>query len=869
MNRTLPAREDLAALAQTYRPATVAASATLPGSARRAPSGRAQRRPEELLSPCSQPLHPAVPSWNAGASTALEGAGGAQRRDSAASNDRGRQENRDGEYQIGLREHRAGGYPAQVELYRDATFELSFGRFFDYYGRLDEVRDRVGLPFASGSVAATGDHYKFNLSYNNNTPLPVLWMYETSKPGGYQDSLFTVNAEFDATNADGLFGALGGTYEAYTRDAAGRITGITTTFSGVSAAHSLPSFTSLQVTFATNQRQIATLKTASSEQHLTYDARGLPASNTVLVQRWTARSYPIGGSPPVPPYELSPGSIGTFTYKYDALGRNTELVFPDGHRRLQVWNELGRLISRCYEYAATAGAPGSAPTRCYTAQHDEVGNPTLLTDPERACTITYDDLDRLESVTCTDGTSETYAYNALGALSVHAGVAVNHQRPRVSGGGSASAGLPATHGGQPVTVDAVGKVTALGSTTLEWNRLGRLTRTVQGGVTTSYGLDSSLRRVVKQVPGSPPEFYVHEGPHVALIAHDAPEWGGIDMLFGFDDVDHPLWLYAPELYAIVWYELDLIGNVRRLRGGPVLPPPLSNLPPLPTDLGGYKYTAFGKGLPADAGTPAPYLVQPLRWQARWIDGDTGNYDFRNRVWSPDLAAFLSPDEFRYLSGTGTLWSWPGQNPMRWRDPSGRDPWSGDAIGESWMLERGDLSSDQMQSIEVARGGGVLAGFMAMLGLTVAPALETGVAMGLQRGLMSSQGSARALARAAVVAIGGAKTCAAPSGGTGGGGSPAPAINVGARGLSHVLARHFAGGAQTAGKSLFGAGETVPGLASAAESVTPVLQSGGNFARIVNAGRAIGIDRATGLPTTTYTVITDAAGNLVTMFPGTP
>ena len=30
---------------------------------------------------------------------------------------------------------------------------------------------------------------------------------------------------------------------------------------------------------------------------------------------------------------------------------------------------------------------------------------------------------------------------------------------------------------------------------------------------------------------------------------------------------------------------------------------------------------------------------------------------------------------------------------------------------------------------------------------------------------------------------------------------------------------------------------------------------------------IGIDRATGLPTTIHTVITDTAGNLITMFPG--
>jgi hypothetical protein len=111
--------------------------------------------------------------------------------------------------------------------------------------------------------------------------------------------------------------------------------------------------------------------------------------------------------------------------------------------------------------------------------------------------------------------------------------------------------------------------------------------------------------------------------------------------------------------------------------------------------------------------------------------------------------------------------------------------------------------------------------------------------------------------------------AAITGGALAAGGAKSAINVGERGLGHVLARHFPGGAQTAGKSLFGAGETVPGLVRAAEGVAPVLQRGGNFQRIVDAGRVIGVDRATGLPTSTYTVITDAAGNLVTMFPGIP
>jgi len=49
----------------------------------------------------------------------------------------------------------------------------------------------------------------------------------------------------------------------------------------------------------------------------------------------------------------------------------------------------------------------------------------------------------------------------------------------------------------------------------------------------------------------------------------------------------------------------------------------------------------------------------------------GLYDSRARVWSADLGAFLQPDEYVFLTRSGTLWSWPGQNPFKYRDPSGR------------------------------------------------------------------------------------------------------------------------------------------------------------------------------------------------------
>jgi RHS repeat-associated protein len=141
-----------------------------------------------------------------------------------------------------------------------------------------------------------------------------------------------------------------------------------------------------------------------------------------------------------------------------------------------------------------------------------------------------------------------------------------------------------------------------------------------------------------------------------------------------------------------YYELDTLGNIRRIRAGRRL----GTGPTLPSDLGGYAYTAFGKTLPADAATPAPTiptatgtaaLNQQLRWQSRWFSDIAGGlYDFRARTWSPELGAFLQPDDFRYLYtqraglwtpelggqfAETTLWSWPGQNPIRYRDPSGR------------------------------------------------------------------------------------------------------------------------------------------------------------------------------------------------------
>ena len=71
------------------------------------------------------------------------------------------------------------------------------------------------------------------------------------------------------------------------------------------------------------------------------------------------------------------------------------------------------------------------------------------------------------------------------------------------------------------------------------------------------------------------------------------------------------------------------------------------------------------------------------------------------------------------------------------------------------------------------------------------------------------------------------------------------------------------------KSLFFPGVDIPKLVAMAEGLPKIPQKGGKFARIATAKELIGLDRANGMPTKIYTVISDACDMVVTVHPGLP
>jgi RHS repeat-associated protein len=112
-------------------------------------------------------------------------------------------------------------------------------------------------------------------------------------------------------------------------------------------------------------------------------------------------------------------------------------------------------------------------------------------------------------------------------------------------------------------------------------------------------------------------------------------------------------------------------------------------------------------------------------------------------------------------------------------------------------------------------------------------------------------------------------CAVPIGGNFLRGAKS-SIKITRAGLRHVMDRHTINGlAEFVKRSKFYVGENIETLIKGAEKVKPVIQNNGNFRRIYDVGRKIGIDRTTGKPTSIMTVITSPDGSLVTAFPGNP
>jgi YD repeat-containing protein len=503
----------------------------------------------------------------------------------------------DGQYQIGTNGFQVGADRSHITLYRDATIQMSQWLGYDALDRVFQRVDRSPLPFTSTApgplLGQEGPFNREQFDYGANGP-PFMLPRTVETADGYESGRFwsgsiSRNADLDIITVSRALGLSLGDVDRIdrievTRDVAGRVKSVNTQLPDAVTAIAAASYTykpngqlesrgfkvprigrdfvggtcRCNATCESracgsgstdcadgpvNKCRVFGRNAESLDERFTYDVRGLIATRKA--------TYTVA-------------QFGLFTYGYDPAGRNILLTYPDGHTREQSFDSLGRLKSRCYSYS------DSTPMRCYSAEYDAVGNPTVLIDPEMRQEIGYDALDRVTEVrryvpasAPTPAYTETYAYNALGGFAVYDGVNVDHRRSRLDGGGLASAGIPASSSGQAVSLDAGGRVTALGGKTFRYFKMGHRLEAIQDTQTQelwSYdalGRVTQVQKVADETRGDTLYLYAGLEDSVAAIASSkiyvsppaplpkpAPPYADTNDTFAADRSPHtkPRWL---------------------------------------------------------------------------------------------------------------------------------------------------------------------------------------------------------------------------------------------------------------------------------------------------------------------------------------
>jgi RHS repeat-associated protein len=206
------------------------------------------------------------------------------------------------------------------------------------------------------------------------------------------------------------------------------------------------------------------------------------------------------------------------------------------------------------------------------------------------------------------------------------------------------------------------KADASGTTSYTWDFENRLTQVALpgSGGTVTFKYDPFGRRIQKS-SASGTVNYLYDGPNAVDELNAA---GAITVKYAQGaGVDEPL---ARSDGTLRFYEADGLGSITSL-----------------TDSTGalaatYTFGAFDN-LVSSTGT----ATNPYRYTAREYDQETGLYYYRARYYDPQIGRFLSEDPFHFGGGDTDFYPYVSNNPLNYRDPSGKTKIHGNWCGPNW------------------------------------------------------------------------------------------------------------------------------------------------------------------------------------------
>jgi RHS repeat-associated protein len=353
---------------------------------------------------------------------------------------------------------------------------------------------------------------------------------------------------------------------------------------------------------------------------LTYDAVGqlktlqsAGFSSYNLIYSYDAASRLMGRN-------ASDGSVPAYAYTYDNADQLKKITISNA-------GSTAQLLALDYTY-------------------DDAGNIAGLTSSrDGGATYTYDALNQLQSVS-SPGFNAVYEYDAAGNRTKAGNITFNYDE-----GGR----LESSSDGASYTYDVADNLwtrTRGGQTdTFTWDGQGRLTRIDYADDTFSeYQYDDQGRRISKRGRDGTTIYYTYLGLN---LAQELDSSGAVIASYTYDGLDRPISMWRDG--QTFFYLLDHLGSVLGLvdENGELVAT--------------YRYDPWGNIID-DTGS----ITNPLRFNAREWDEESGLYLYRTRYYDPQVGRFIVPDRI-VMIGAYDLFIYVNNNPTKLGDPLGLAP----------------------------------------------------------------------------------------------------------------------------------------------------------------------------------------------------
>ena len=313
-------------------------------------------------------------------------------------------------------------------------------------------------------------------------------------------------------------------------------------------------------------------------------------------------------------YQLEDGTVKTFGFAYDALGRRSQASLANGITIGYTWDAASQLTGITYR---------------------------------RADGSVLGDL--------------TYVYDPAGRRTSMGGSLAKTDLPQAVGDAQYNGANQLTRwAGRSLTYDANGNLTSDGENQYGWDiqdQLLQLTRS-GGAWSATYMYDMDGQRNWARINGEQTDYYWTGGDLV--LANTGNDWAHRTRqfsLFGEGAADEFLFRRIGDDARQDRYPLrDANNNVIALTDA------------AQQIVTRYTYEPYGRTTVSGAAD-----TNPQQYTARENDG-TGLYYYRNRYYDPNTTRFISEDPIGWASGQTNAYAYVNGNPVQFNDPFGLGPW---------------------------------------------------------------------------------------------------------------------------------------------------------------------------------------------------